>query len=283
MHSEVSEEEESKSHRRTLGGKAPRGRGGKSSASTDRQKKKRIVPDSEREDSNGDSSDAHGHKSNLTRLQKAKKQKQKPTSPSNSEKSSHSSDSNHEPYYSGSAIRYHHRSNLSMVSKPAAKQTGTSIFTVFFYLLLKMFSYLNGTVHTCSTVFKSIGKPKKMIIMDSGCTFPMSGDDNIFVGETVKNCKEYVTLANGSQVLATKKGLAIIGGKVMECLYVEGFVSKSWLIDQRFSSVTTSSGAETFYDHQGKPYLTFKLHPTIKLFLLSEVDETRTHTCNQSA
>ena len=293
MLSEESEgEEESKANKRPSGKGASRG--GKSNANEKpKSKKKKIIPDSEREESDGDSSDAHAYKSNLTCLQKAKKQKLKPTSPSNSDKSSHSSDSNFEPYYSGSAIRYHHRSNLSMASKPAAKQTGINIFTVFSYLLLKMitcvgsfFSYLNGTVHTCSTVFKTIGKPKKMIILDSGCTFPMTGDENIFVGETVKNCKEYVTLANGSQALATKKGLAIIGSKVMECLYVEGFetlVSKSWLIDQRFSSVTTISGAETFYDHQGKPYLTFKLHPTLKLFLLSELDETRTHTCNQSA
>ena len=127
-----------------------------------------------------------------------------------------------------------------------------------------------------------------MILLDSGCTFCMSGDINIFVAETLKDVKEMVTIADKSKVMATKKGLAIIGGAVMECLYVEGFetlVSKSWLVSQRFSSVTTTAGAETFYDYQGNPYLTFQLHPTYKLFLLSELalnDDTYKHKCNHS-
>lgn len=299
-----SDEEETNSHRRpninsrsTGGFTRGRARGGRNrhaaeSGRGQQKKSKKSKEGAEKSDgSSSSSSKSHGHKSNITRHQKSYHRKQSKGS-SNSNDSFSTGDESDGPqgHYSGAALRYNHRSHFVM------KDVSNSILTIFVSLIFLFLTsvgkfcsqIMTQTFHTCSSVFKSIGKPKKMILLDSGCTFCMSGDINIFVAETLKDVNEPVTIADKSKVMATKKGLAIIGGAVMECLFVEGFetlVSKSWLVSQRFSSITTTGGAETFYDHQGKPYLTFQLHPTYKLFLLSELavnDEKYQHKCNNS-
>lgn len=126
----------------------------------------------------------------------------------------------------------------------------------------------------------------KPIYLDSACTgINMTGDLSLFLPESLREIREPVELANKSVVMAEKRGLIVVGGKTMEAIYVPGFntlISKGYLVTKRFSSITTAGGCETFYDHQGYPYLSFQLNPKEQLFELCDLYDQNKQKCYSS-
>lgn len=125
----------------------------------------------------------------------------------------------------------------------------------------------------------------KPIFLDSGCSsINMTGDLSLFLPESLQEIQTPVELANKSKVMATKRGLIVVGGNTMEAIYIPDFntlISKGYLISKRFSSITTAGGCETFYDHQGHPFLSFQLNPREQLFELCDLRD-QTQKCYSS-
>ena len=116
------------------------------------------------------------------------------------------------------------------------------------------------------------------IILDCGCTFTMSGDENLFIKSTLVAIDESVGLAeSGYSSKATHRGKILIDNKPIDALLVPDFKQTMVSMGQleRMGLTMTSSGTvRNFVTNKGDTFLSFYMAPNNLYPLLPSKDST---------